>query len=142
MVHEFLEEQRLQIVTARQNSRNAPTAQQILANVGLKEPISTIKRLWCRYRKHRSLSNQRGRGRKRLTTKAQDEAFIKRVKRNRRKSYVQHAKETAALIGKAVSRTLISRRLKDCQYGRRVGIHRPALSEIQKQRRLAFANTY
>ena len=105
MVHEFLEEQRLQIVNARRNSRNALAAQQILANVGLRVPILTIKPLWCRYRKHRSFANQRGRGRKRLTTKTKDETLIKPVQRNRRKSYVQHAKEIAALMGKGVSRT-------------------------------------
>ena len=142
MVFEFSFDQRKQIVIARKNSRNALEAQRLLQKVGISAPVSTIKRLWCRYKSGKSLDNRSGRGRKRKTLKGEDEALVKRVKRNRLKSFVQHAKEMTARIGVAVSRSLVSRRLKERNFARRVGVHRPPLTENHKVRRLAFANLH
>ena len=142
MVIEFSVEQRKQIVFARKKSQNAPEAQKLLKKVGITVPVSTIKRLWCRSKLGQSLANMGGRGRKRKTVKREDEALVKRVKRNRLKSFVQHAKEMTARIGISVSRSLVSRRLKERNFARRVGVHRPPLNENHKARRLAFANAH
>ena len=142
MVLEFSVAQRKQIVFARKKSKNAPEAQQLLKKLGITIPVSTIKRLWCRAKSGKSLDNIRGSGRKRKTVKQEDEALVKTVKRNRLKSFVQRATEMTAQIGVSVSRSLVSRRLKERKFARRVGVHRPPLTQNHKARRLAFANAH
>ena len=104
--------------------------------------ISGMSKIRARYKKTRSVSRKKGSGPKRGTTKLEDKFIVKAALKNRRSSIVKLTRELTETSNITVSRSTITRRLKEKGFARRTACYRPKLTDGQKARRLAFAQQY
>ena len=81
-------------------------------------------------------------GRPRITTKREDRAMVKLVKKDRFKTAAAVSQEMSIQLGKPLSRKTMSRRLVEQQLLARAPVVKPLISSKNKKCRLAFANEH
>ena len=79
-------------------------------------------------------------GRPRITTKREDRAMVKLVKKDRFKTAAAVSREMSVQLGKPLSRKTVSRRLVEQQLLAREPVVKPLISSKNKKCHLAFAN--
>ena len=81
-------------------------------------------------------------GRPRITTKREDRAIVKLVKKDRFKTAAAVFREMSIQLGKPLSRKTVSHRLVEQQLFTRSPVVKPLISSKNKKCRLAFANEH
>ena len=94
------------------------------------------------YKDYASSEAKKSTGRSRITTKKEDRAMVKLVKKDRFKTAAAVSREMSIQLGKPLSRKTVSRRLVEQQLLARAPVVKPLISSKNKKCRLAFANEH
>ena len=122
------DETRWGIIHHRKSGKGFKT---IAAELGV--ALKTVKNTWKKYTETGGVAERKGRGRKRATSKREDTAIIKLIKRNRTMSAKTCKKELEELSGTVVSRVTVNRRLLEAKLYSRRARRTPGRDNFQKQ---------
>ena len=138
---QFTEIQKAKILLAISIKPTLEEARRLLASKGIKVSISGMSKIRARYKTTRSVSRKRGLGLKRRTTTAEDKFIVKAALKIRRCSILKLTRKLSETSNITVSRSTVTRRLKEKGFARRTSCYRPKLTDGQKASRLAFAQS-
>ena len=128
------EETRWAIVHHRKEGKGYKT---IASYLGIDK--KTVKNTWNRYLDTGGVGERKGRGRKRATTKREDTAIVKMIKRCRMMSAKTCQQELETLSGTKISRETVNRRILEGKLQSRKAFRVPGRDKFQKKRRLQWA---
>ena len=94
------------------------------------------------YNDYGSSEVRKSSGRPRITTKREDRAMVKLVKKDRFKTAAAVSREISIQLGRPLSRKTVSRRLVEQQLLARAPVVKPLISSKNKKCRLTFANKH
>ena len=94
------------------------------------------------YNDYGSSEARKSTGRPRITTKSEDRAMVKLVKKDRFQTAAAVSRETSIQLGKPLSRKTVSRRFGEQQLLARAPAVKPLISPKNKNCRVAFANEH
>ncbi|RWR98947.1 transposase-like protein [Dinothrombium tinctorium] len=103
---------------------------------------SSVQYIIEKYRKTKTVKNQRRKGRKRLTTPNDDRTIVRLFKTDRRKSAPKAAAELGEHHGILVSPQTIRRRLHEQGFHGRTARKKPFISDVNKKKRIKWARDH
>ena len=105
-------------------------------------PKSSVQKIINKFQKQGILVNMTGRGRKRITTKAEDRFIRRTIKMDRRKSAVDFAFELESIMAKKMSPQTIRNRMHEVGIYGRIARNKPFINERNRKKRLTWAKKY
>lgn len=138
-------ERKAQLTTAQRSlvidlKNQGKSFNQIASQTGI--PTSTAKSIVQKFKRHQTVQDLAGRGRKRKTTDRIDRKIVGKVKANRRLSAVEVADDLQRSDNINISPKTVSRRLREAEFRSRIARKKPFLTKKHKNARLQFAKEH
>jgi len=105
-------------------------------------PKASIQKMITKFNKEGTVANAPGRGRQRLTTKAEDRFIKRKIKKDRRESAVRLASELIDVLGKKISPQTIRNRLHEDGMHGRIARRKPFINARNRKKRLTWARKH